>query len=163
MGFRVIGIDHGTKAELVKKSGAEHFVDISKFPTDDDGAAISSFVKTLTGGLGAHTVIVCTAAKNAYSQGIRFLRFSGTLVCVGIPSGEQKPIASAHPGILIAKQLKIMGSAVGNRVDAVELLDFAARGIVQVHVQIVPMEALSQAFQDMKSGSLLGRVVMDLS
>ncbi|KAJ5511123.1 Polyketide synthase enoylreductase [Penicillium expansum] len=127
MGLRVIGIDQGQKADLVKESGAEHFVDISKFPTDDDGVAISNHVKSLTGELGAHTVIVCTAANSAYSQGVQFLRFSGTLVCVGIPAGEQKAIASASPGILIAKQLKIMGSAVGNRVDAVEVLDFAAR------------------------------------
>ncbi|KAJ5371828.1 Polyketide synthase enoylreductase [Penicillium concentricum] len=163
MGFRVIGVDHGTKADLVKDSGAEHFVDITKFPADDDGAAISNHIKALTGGLGAHTAIVCTAANSAYSQAVQFLRFSGTLVCVGIPSGESKPIASAYPGVLIAKQLKIIGSAVGNRVDAVELLEFAARGIVKVHLQMVPMEELAQVFQDMKTGNLLGRAVIDLS
>ncbi|KAJ5395116.1 uncharacterized protein N7487_009419 [Penicillium crustosum] len=163
MGFRVIGIDQGQKAELVKNSGAEHFVDISQFPTDDNGVAISNLVKSLTGGLGPHTVIVCTAANSAYSQGVQFLRFGGTLVCVGLPAGEQKPIASASPGGLIAKQLKIMGSAVGNRVDAVEVLDLAARGVVHVHIQTVPMEGLSQIFQDMKAGSLMGRAVIDLS
>lgn len=156
MGLRVIGIDQGQKAELVKNSDAEHFVDISQFPTDDNGVAISNIVKSLTGGLGAHTVIVCTAANSAYSQGVQFLRFGGTLVCVGLPAGEQKPIASASPGGLIAKQLKITGSAVGNRVDAVEVLDLAARGVVQVHIQTVPMEELSQIFQDMKAGSLMG-------
>lgn len=112
---------------------------------------------------GAHTVIVCTAANSAYSQGVQFLRFGGTLVCVGLLVGEQKPIASASPGGLIAKQLKIMGSAVGNRVDAVEVLDLATRGVVQVHIQTVPMEELLQIFQDMKAGSLMGRAVIDLS
>ncbi|KAJ5680116.1 hypothetical protein N7536_011255 [Penicillium majusculum] len=163
MGLRVIGIDQGQKAELVKNSGAEHFVDISQFPKDDNGVAISNIVKSLTGGLGAHTVIVYTAANSAYSQGVQFLGFGGTLVCVGLPAGEQKPIVSASPGGLIAKQSKIMGSAVGNRVDAVEVLDLAARGVVQVHIQTVPMEELSQIFQDMKAGSLMGRAVIDLS
>lgn len=56
-----------------------------------------------------------------------------------------------------------MGSAVGNRVDAVEVLDLATRGVVQVHIQTVPMEELLQIFQDMKAGSLMGRAVIDLS
>lgn len=56
-----------------------------------------------------------------------------------------------------------MASAIGNRVDAAEVLDFAARGVVQVHIQTVPMEELSQIFQDMKVASLLGRAVIDLS
>ncbi|KAJ5193300.1 hypothetical protein N7449_009442 [Penicillium cf. viridicatum] len=83
MGLRVIGIDQGCR------------VDISKFSTNDDGVAISNFVKSLTGRLEAHTVIVCTAANSAHSQGVQFPRFGGTLVCVGLPVGEQKPIASA--------------------------------------------------------------------
>jgi Zn-dependent alcohol dehydrogenases len=36
IGLRLIGIDQRQKAELAKNSGANHFVDISKLPTDED-------------------------------------------------------------------------------------------------------------------------------
>ncbi|KAJ5593281.1 hypothetical protein N7537_010185 [Penicillium hordei] len=103
IGLRLIGIDQGQKAELAKNSASYR-------------RGLYGFVNSLTGRLGAHTVIVCTAANSAHSQGVQFLRFGSTLVWVGLPAGEQKPIASATPGGLIAKQLKIMESAVGNRI-----------------------------------------------
>ncbi|QKX54972.1 uncharacterized protein TRUGW13939_02062 [Talaromyces rugulosus] len=163
LGLRVIGIDHGQKADFVKKLGAEHFVDITKFPLDDNGEAISNFVKSLTEDLGAHSVIVCTAANIAYSQGLRFLRYGGSLVCVGLPAGAQKPIATASPSFMVSKQLRILGSAVENRVDATEVLNFAARGIVKVHVREEQMDGLSAIFQDMREGKLIGRAVINLS
>jgi len=79
MALRIIGIDHGSKEELVKSCGAEVFLDITKF----DDKSIAEEVKKATGGLGASAVIVCTASNKAYAQALDFLRFGGTLVCVG--------------------------------------------------------------------------------
>lgn len=79
MALRIIGIDHGSKEELVKSCGAEVFLDITKF----DDKTIAEEVKKATGGLGASAVIVCTASNKAYAQALDFLRFGGTLVCVG--------------------------------------------------------------------------------
>jgi len=90
MALRVIGIDHGSKETLVKDCGAEEFLDITKF----DGKTLSEEVKKITGGLGASAVIVCTASNGAYAQALNFLRFGGTLVCVGMPEGESKPSTS---------------------------------------------------------------------
>ncbi|GCB27163.1 alcohol dehydrogenase 2 [Aspergillus awamori] len=163
MGFRVIGVDHGSKEELVKASGAEHFVDITKFPSDDKGQAIASHVKSLAGGLGAHAVIVCTAANAAYAQAVPFLRFNGTLVCVGIPENAPQPIATAFPGKMIAQHYTITGSAVGTQRDAIETLDFAARGIIKAHFRTEKMDALTGVFEEMSQGKLQGRVVLDLS
>ncbi|KAL1968495.1 hypothetical protein VTN77DRAFT_1705 [Rasamsonia byssochlamydoides] len=163
MGFRVIGIDHGGKEELVRASGAEHFVDVTKFASSKD-SDIASHVKSLTsGGLGAHAVIVCTAANSAYAQSVRFLRFNGTVVCVGIPEGDLLPIASAAPGPIVSGQYTITGSAVGNRKDALETMEYAARGILKAHYQIEKMENLTSVFERMNRGELQGRVVLDLS
>ena len=52
-------------------------------------------MKKVTGGLGAQAVIVCTASNRAYAQALDFLRFGGTLVCVGMPEGESQPIAKS--------------------------------------------------------------------
>ena len=98
MAYRIIGIDHGSKEELVKESGAEVFFDITKF----DNKTLPEAVKKATGGLGASAVIVCTAANGAYAQALDFLRFGGTLVCVGIPEGDHKAIANAFPGKIVS-------------------------------------------------------------
>lgn len=163
LGLRIIGIDHGSKADLVKESGAEAFVDITQFPKDDNGAAIAEHVKSLTDGHGAHAVVVCTSSNLAYAQTIPMLRFNGVLVCVGVPEGDLAPIATASPPPIIFKQLAIEGSAVGNRRDAIEVLRFAARGVVKPHVRIDKLENLTAVFQEMHRGQLNGRVVLDLS
>ncbi|QKX62472.1 uncharacterized protein TRUGW13939_09633 [Talaromyces rugulosus] len=159
MGFRVIAIDHGSKEDLAKQSGAEHFIDFTKFNTD----SMAQHVNDLTGGLGAHAVVVCTAANAAYAQAVQLLRFNGTLVCVGIPEGDFVAVAGAAPGILIAKQLTITGSAVGNRQEAMQTLEFAARGIIKTHHQVEKLENLTGVFERMEKGELQGRVVLDLS
>ncbi len=127
MGFRMIGIDMPEKEKLVKDCGAEAFVDLSKFSRDDEGTKkLVEEVKGLTGG-GASGVIICTASNQAYAQGLSFLKFRGTLVCVGVPEGPLVPIATANPATMLASELKIVGSAVGNRRDAIETLEFAKR------------------------------------
>ncbi|KAH2049245.1 hypothetical protein KXW51_006012 [Aspergillus fumigatus] len=163
MGLRVVGIDHGSKEELVKASGADHFVDITKFPSDDNGAAIAAHVQSLTDGLGAHAALVCTASNAAYAQALLMLRFNGTLVCVGIPEHTPVPIATATPGIMVAKHYTITGSAVGNRTEAIETLEFAARGVLKAHFRTEKLENLTAVFQKMGEGKLQGRVVLDLS
>jgi len=126
MALRIIGIDHGSKEQLVKDCGAEHFIDITKF----DDKSIGEEVKRLTGGLGASAVIVCTASNKAYAQALDFLRFGGTLVCVGMPEGDSQPIAKAFPATMVAMEQTIKGSAVGNQREALEVLDMASRGML---------------------------------
>lgn len=139
LGIRVIGIDHGSKREVVEASGAEHFLDITEF----QGDSIVEQVKKLT-GIGAHAVIVATSSNKAYEQGLHFLRFNGTMVCVGVPEGDAVPIASCKPGLLMTRLLTIAAGCVGNRQDAQEVLDFAARGIVRAHHTVVGWEELTE-------------------
>ncbi|KAL1957067.1 hypothetical protein VTO42DRAFT_6325 [Malbranchea cinnamomea] len=163
LGHRVIGIDHGSKEDLVLQSGAEHFLDITKFPADDNGAAMAARIMELTGGRGAQAVIVCTASNAAYAQAINFLGVNGTLVCVGMPEHDPKPIATSFPALIVAKQLRIVGSAVGTRREAIETMEFAARGIIKPHFRLEKMENLTAVFEEMGRGELKGRVVLDLS
>ncbi|KAL8971576.1 MAG: hypothetical protein Q9183_000991 [Haloplaca sp. 2 TL-2023] len=147
MALRVIGIDAGSKEQLVRDCGAEHFIDIAKH---DDESMAKEVINT-AGGLGASAVIV-----------------------VGIPEGEPVPIGNAFPGKLIFKGATIASTAVGNRRDAIEVMDFAARGVVKTVVRCEKMEKLpddsvgliyvcrQQVFQEMKEGKLNGRVVIDM-
>lgn len=90
------------------------------------------------------------------------LRFGGTLVCVGLPEGELKPIATAFPQVMVAKEQKIVGVAVGNRQEALETLDYAARGIIKTHFRTAKMDELTSVFGEMERGELKGRVVLEL-
>jgi propanol-preferring alcohol dehydrogenase len=139
LGLRVIGIDHGSKEQLVKKSGAEHFIDITKF----DSSSIVKEVQALTDGLGCHAVIVCTANNKAYEQSLALLRFGGTVVCVGVPEGVSVPIGSAKPAHLISSQLNITAVSVGNRKDAKAVLDMAARGVLKTKYTVESLDNLT--------------------
>ncbi|KAH7007527.1 hypothetical protein EDB80DRAFT_777985 [Ilyonectria destructans] len=104
-GQRVIGIDQASKGDVVKQSGAEVFLDIMKVGQD-----IPAEVKRYSEGLG---VIVCAASNIACAQGVDFLRPGGTMIGIGMPSGDPTPIATAMPSLIIQKQLKTFGSILG--------------------------------------------------
>lgn len=156
MGFRVIGIDAGSKKDLAMECGAEVFIDHEKQDVEEE-------VKKVTGGLKAQAVLILNAANAAYAQGLDLLRFGGTLVCVGLPEGELKPIAKAYPQMMVVKAQTIRGVAVGDRREAIETLEFAERGIVKTHFRVEKMDKLTQVFEEMDRGELKGRVVLDLS
>ncbi|KAK3691891.1 hypothetical protein LTR37_018384 [Vermiconidia calcicola] len=156
MGFRVIGIDAGSKKDIAMECGAELFIDFEKQNAAEE-------VKKATGGLGAQACVVLTASNGAYEMSIDLLKFGGTLICAGIPEGEMKAITKAFPQIIIGKALTIRGVAVGNRREAIETLEFAERGIVKTHFRTVKMDGLTKVFEEMDRGEVKGRVVLDLS
>lgn len=145
--------------------GAETFIDITKYSRDSDGdSKLAADVKAATpGGHGASAVVVCTASNAAYAQALSLLRWGGTVVCVGIPEGKVQPIASADPASILVNEKKIVGSAVGNRKDAIETMELAARGAVKTRFTVEPMSKLTEVFERMDKGEIQGRVVIDLT
>lgn len=81
---------------------------------------------------------------------------------MGIPEGKPVAISKAFPQFLIAQSQKIVAVAVGNRQEAIETLEMAARGIIKTHFRTEKLEDLNAVFEEMHSGKLLGRVVLDL-
>lgn len=156
MALRVIGVDHSSKKDLVLESGAEHFIPLDG--TDDMATA----VKEVTGGLGAHAVVVLTSSNKAYASSVGLLRHGGTVVCIGVPEGDPVPFG-ATAADLIMRAIKVVGVAVGTRKDAIDTLDFAARGVVKTHFRVEPLEKLTEVFKEMDELKMKGRVVIDLS
>lgn len=123
MGLKVIAIDSGAaKEKLVKSLGADAWVD---FKTSKD---IVADIKAATGGDGPAAAVVTAANKTGYAQAIEYLKPSGTLVAVGMPDAEM----GANVFWTVFKSIRIQGSYVGNRQDAIEALDIAASGQVKV-------------------------------
>lgn len=135
MGMRVIAIDGGdAKRDLCKKLGAEVFIDYTN--TGD----IQAEVMKLT-GYGAHGVIVTAATKEAYAAAPGLLRPNGTVVVVGLPK-DPSVLAGAPPIMMALKRLNIVGSVVGTLKDVEEALDFTARDLVHVSLEVGTMAFL---------------------
>lgn len=114
-------------------------------------------------GTGAAAVVVCTASNAAYAQALGFLKAKGTLVCVGIPNGESVPIATAIPGFLILKQLRIVGSAVGTRQNPIDTLELGAKGLIKTSIALELLESLNNMFKRMEKGQIQGRIVVKIA
>ncbi|EKM48743.1 uncharacterized protein PHACADRAFT_214679 [Phanerochaete carnosa HHB-10118-sp] len=154
MGLRVLAVDTGVqKKELVKKLGAEAWVDFKE--TKD----LVADIKAVTGGQGPHVAVVTAATSTAYEQAIDYLRPGGTLMVVGLPAR-----ASLNADIFwtVTKSINIIGSYVGNRQDAREALDIAARGKVKCFFEYKPLSALKETYEGLEKGAVVGRIVLDM-
>jgi len=156
MGLRVIAVDTGAdKKALCEKLGAEKWIDFKE--TEDIVKAIREAVPD---GLGPHAAIVSAATGAAYAQAMEYIRPHGTVVAVGLP-----PNAVIEAGVFftVFHSKRLVGSYVGNRQDAVEALDIAARGNVKTTYQIEPLSAIPHTYTSLQNGTQTGRVVIDLN
>ncbi|KAI3481367.1 hypothetical protein L1887_56334 [Cichorium endivia] len=91
--------------------------------------------------LAPELCFVLTASNSAYASGLSLLKSGGTL---------------------IARALTIIGVIVGDRKDAVEMMELAKRGIVKTHFRTAKMQDLTAVFREMEAGRMTGRLVLDL-
>ncbi|GAA5902701.1 hypothetical protein JCM5296_001261 [Sporobolomyces johnsonii] len=93
----------------------------------DDPAALIDAVQKVCDGVGPHAAVIAAAGAAAYEQALEYLRPSGTLVAVGLPPDS---FIKTNVFWTVLRNIRIVGSYFGNRQDATEALDFAARGDV---------------------------------
>lgn len=153
MGYRCIGIDNGEKADVVKKLGAEEFVD---FKTED----VVESVKRHTGGFGAHAVILLAVSEKPFQQATEYCRSHGTVVCVGLPAGAR---ISADVFSTVVRMITIKGSYVGSRIDTKEAVDFFTRGLISAPFKVGKLSELGKVYDMMEKGQITGRYVLDTS
>ncbi|GAA5965304.1 hypothetical protein JCM8115_002248 [Rhodotorula mucilaginosa] len=155
IGLRVVGIDTGSEKEkLLSQYGAEGFIDFKKF--SKEGELIKE-VKRVCGGEGPHAAVITSAGGAAYNDALEYLRPHGTLVAVGLPPDTY---IKANVFWTVFKSLRIVGSYVGNRQDAIEALDFAARGKVKPQIVVEPLKNLPEVYKRMEAGAVSGRIVL---
>jgi propanol-preferring alcohol dehydrogenase len=107
MGYLVVALDVGGKESVCIEAGADHFVDALSFTKSEE---LCKKVVCLTGG-GARVALVCSSSNAAYAQAIYYLDQAGTLVCLGVPEGEPRPIETASVPLLVSRQIQIIGTA----------------------------------------------------
>lgn len=153
MGLKVVGIDAGDKEDFCRFMGADHFID---FRTTAD---IPAEVHRVTEG-GAKGVLVPTGNPSSYEQAAKMLGPAGTLVCIGLPPGPFViPIQLIE---LITSGLTVTGVNASCLKDIQATLDYAAAHKILPMTERLPMDQVGKAFEQLNSGKVEGRIVLDL-
>ncbi|KAM0277383.1 hypothetical protein ACHAQH_005823 [Verticillium albo-atrum] len=156
LGARVVAVDAGAKEALCRELGADEFVDFSAFATDSD---LTARIKELTGG-GARIALMCSASSKSYGQCMSWLGFRGTVACLGIP--EKEGALMPNIGEMVTHEHRIIATKTGNRLEMKQCLELAAQGRVKTRYALRRMESLTNIFEELESGKIQGRVVLDL-
>jgi uncharacterized zinc-type alcohol dehydrogenase-like protein len=93
---------------------------------------------------------------NAY---LRLLRRNGHMVVLGVPTNAPK----VHAFSLIQNRRSLAGSLIGGIQETQEMLDFCGKHKITSEVEIIPMDAINQAYERMIKGDVKYRFVIDLA
>jgi propanol-preferring alcohol dehydrogenase len=156
MGMQVVAVDVGKeKLDYCKSLGADFCVDAK--PSTVAGALTPAQLVHKCSHGGCHGVLCLATQKAAFKDSIAFTRRHGTMVCVGLPSGNfEVPLLDVVLG-----GITIRGSIVGTRQDAAEALDFAARGLVKCKVEKAKLDDVVNVLQRVRQNKVEGRIVFE--
>ncbi|KAH7069217.1 chaperonin 10-like protein [Paraphoma chrysanthemicola] len=156
MGFRPVVVDTGSqKRDFSLSRGAEAFVDFK------ESNNVAADVIRICDGIGAHGVAV-TAAP-AYKNAVSYVgsRVGATIMCIGL--AHEPMTVGADPSQYVFSNLTVTGTAIGTQKDALEVLDFARRGLLQDISEARPLSMLPQSVKELRAGQIPGRIVIDFN
>ncbi len=147
---KVIAIDvNDGQLEFAKQIGADLTIN-SKTQNAEE------IIQQQTGG--AHAAVVTAVAKAAFNSAVNAVRAGGKVVAVGLPP-ESMDLSIPR---LVLDGIQVVGSLVGTREDLKEAFQFAAEGKVTPKVTKRPLGDINAIFEEMKAGTIRGRMVIDL-
>lgn len=152
LGFRVGAVDiDDKKLALAQSLGAELIVNCS------DSAEAMALVRRELGG--AQAVLVTAASAEAPRTALGMLRRGGRCVLNGLPPGDfSLPICD----LVLAGQ-SVHGSIIGTRADMNEAVRLAVKAGIESTIEKQPLENINTVFDRLRSGDVIGRVVLDMS
>ncbi len=159
MGYRVLTIDVGKDKTSFCRSmtGVEHAIDLQCHETADASSLVEE-VFTVTSG-GCHGMLVIAAHASSYSLAMECCRRKGTVVALGLPPTNVQLDMTK----MVREGITLKGSIVGTRLDMMECMEFAARGMVKPHVTMAELERVNEVMQDMMENKVIGRVVFEVA
>lgn len=104
-------------------------------------------------------VLDTVSAEHDLAPYLGALAVEGAMVLVGVPP---KP-AAVHAHSLIGGRKTLSGSLIGGIAETQEVLDFCAEKRVAADVEVIPIQAIDDAYERMLRGDVRYRFVIDLA
>ncbi len=150
-GVRVLAVSRTReKLELASKLGAEVAINAGSEPVADR-------VREATGGRGADAVFELVGSAESMREALGSLAKAGALVFVGYSFDR----IELNPLELVVPETRILTSVGNTYLELVEVLDLAARKLIQpvVH-EVAPLEEANRVLEDLRAGRVVGRAVL---
>lgn len=148
---RVIALDtRPERLDFAQQIGADEGV-----LAGEDGG-IEQILK-LTDGRGADVILDFVAEHDTPEHALKYLRQArgGTYVVIGY-GGVVAPTTLD----MIAREINVLGSIVGNYSELVELMELNHQGKVHIRAQTFPMSETAHAMDELDAGRVIGRGVL---
>ncbi|KAI0848406.1 putative alcohol dehydrogenase [Daldinia vernicosa] len=154
-GARVFAITSSDeKAEVLRKLGAESVVNYSTHPDWDQE------ILALTDGKGVDKVFDIAGEKTIVKSAASTAN-GGVILLIGYASGFGGGLS---PFEVLRRSLTVMGSNVGSRTNFEDMLRAMATHQVRPIIdRVYPFAEYNEAYERLKSGKQVGKVVIDLS
>jgi D-arabinose 1-dehydrogenase-like Zn-dependent alcohol dehydrogenase len=137
------------RLEAATKAGAR-----ATYRTSDPEAA-KRLVADTKGGAGAVVDFVGSEATFGFANSV--VRKGGTIVVVGLFGGR----ATIALPMIPLRSISIVGSYVGSLAETEEMMRVVrAGGVEPIPIQTRPLERASETLDDLRSGRIIGRVVL---
>jgi propanol-preferring alcohol dehydrogenase len=150
-GATVVAVDlFEEKLDLAKELGATYTVNALKADPIEE-------IKKLGSG-GADVALCVAVSPKAFEQAFGSLRRGGTVVFVGLPADQYVQLSIFA---IVANNIKIVGSTLGNRVDLAETFELQAAGKTKVITEVRKLEQVNEAFEEVETGKAKARLVFD--
>jgi NAD+-dependent secondary alcohol dehydrogenase Adh1 len=144
---QVIAVDTSAEAlELALACGADHVLAW-------DGSQASR-VRDLT-GTGADVVFDFVGEDTTIGDSVGMLRPAGTYYLVGYGGTVQLPTLQ-----LILGEITVVGNLIGTHTDLAGLIRLAEQGQVRLESTRYPLDAASDAINDLRAGKIHGRAIL---
>ena len=93
---------------------------------------------------------------------LRMLRMDGEMVVLGLPSRENTPSVDISTFIFSSRR-RIYGSQIGGIRETQEMLDYSVANNIYPRIEIIPIQRLDEAYQNVFAGKVKFRYVIDMS
>ena len=141
-GFTTIAVSRSPdKDKMIRELGADEIV------RDGKGLAAAG---------GADVILGTSNSVDAMADSIAGLRPDGRLVLMGF---ENKPLP-IHPGDLIMRRIRVLGSQQNGREYLYEALQIAATGKVKVMTETYALDEIATAYERVEQGKVRFRAVI---
>lgn len=106
-------------------------------------------------GNGFRAVLDFFGESDIPNQAVGLLNNQGRYLAIG--TGGEVRVSTAE---LVAREISIIGSFVGNFTDLVEVTNLTVRGDLISKVSVYPLNEVNRALHDLRDGKILGRAVL---